>query len=227
MMFSERVKMEDITTWLGRYCSVLTGSEVKDIDGVKTGERRFQVRLHRVGEEIQHLTNTIQLGAYRGSVFYFGQPKECRRCRSKEHLAAQCTADICKICKSTDHLTSQCSTAPVCNLCQSKNHRFKDCPRAYANRVKMTAAQLQTECTITSPPISEQARVVIPAAFAPNMAAATPEPVGNMAAATPEPELVSNDQPLQLAQGRTQKLSASRPLQTYLLLPFECASIGH
>uniref|UniRef100_A0A671WGV7 CCHC-type domain-containing protein n=1 Tax=Sparus aurata TaxID=8175 RepID=A0A671WGV7_SPAAU len=86
---------------------------------------------------LQHLPNTIQLGAFRGSVFYPGQPKECRKCGSLDHLAAACTMDVCRNCKALDHTTAHCPTPVKCNLCSSANHRFKDCPQAYSNRLKL------------------------------------------------------------------------------------------
>lgn len=140
MIFSEKVKNQDVWTWMSRYCEVINAVEVMDIDGIKTGTRRFQVRLHRKDGALQHLPCSIQLGAFRGSVFYPGQPKECRKCGSLLHLAAACTQNACRICKSKDHATSQCSAPVQCNLCSSASHRFKDCPQAYSNRVKLSAA---------------------------------------------------------------------------------------
>ena len=140
MIFSEKVKNQDVWTWMTRYCEVINAMEVMDIDGIKTGSRRFQVRLQRKDGVLQHLPSSIQLGAFRGSVFYPGQPKECRKCGSLSHLAAACTQDICRICRSTDHTSAQCPAPVKCNLCSSTNHRFKDCPLAYSNRVKISAS---------------------------------------------------------------------------------------
>uniref|UniRef100_A0A671XAU5 CCHC-type domain-containing protein n=1 Tax=Sparus aurata TaxID=8175 RepID=A0A671XAU5_SPAAU len=138
MIFSERVRNQDVWTWMARYCEVINAMEVMDIDGIKTGTRRFQVRLIRRQGALQHLPNTIQLGAFRGSVFYPGQPKECRKCGSLDHLAAACTMDVCRNCKALDHTTAHCPTPVKCNLCSSANHRFKDCPQAYSNRLKLS-----------------------------------------------------------------------------------------
>uniref|UniRef100_A0A671WGW1 CCHC-type domain-containing protein n=1 Tax=Sparus aurata TaxID=8175 RepID=A0A671WGW1_SPAAU len=97
------------------------------------------VRCGNAGRQgvLQHLPNTIQLGAFRGSVFYPGQSKECRKCGSLDHLAAACTMDICRNCKASDHTTAQCPTPVKCNFCSSANHSFKDCPQAHSNRVKL------------------------------------------------------------------------------------------
>lgn len=45
MIFSERVRNQDVWTWMARYCEVINPMEVMDIDGIKTGTRGFQVRL--------------------------------------------------------------------------------------------------------------------------------------------------------------------------------------
>ena len=137
VILSEKVRNQDVWTWLSRFCDVTNGMEVTDIDGVKTGTRRFQVRLRRAEGTVQHIPNTIQLGAFRGSAFYPGQPKQCRRCGSLDHLAASCTSNNCKRCKGSDHNTDQCTTPLECSLCSSTSHRFRDCPKAYSNRVKL------------------------------------------------------------------------------------------
>ena len=137
IILSEKVRNQDVWTWLSRFCDVTNGMEVTDIDGVKTGTRRFQVRLRRAEGAVQHIPNTIQLGAFRGSAFYPGQPKQCRRCGSLDHLAASCPSNNCKRCKASDHNTDQCTTPLECSLCSSTSHRFRDCPKAYSNRVKL------------------------------------------------------------------------------------------
>uniref|UniRef100_A0A3Q1IRK8 CCHC-type domain-containing protein n=1 Tax=Anabas testudineus TaxID=64144 RepID=A0A3Q1IRK8_ANATE len=142
VIFSEKVRNQDVGTWLSRYWEVFNGTEVVDIDGIKTGTRRFQVRLRRRDGALEHLPSSIQLGAFRGAVFYPGQPKECRKCGSLQHLASECTQIFCKNCKATDHSSLQCSIPLKCNLCSSTKHKFKDCPQAYANRVKLSTTPL-------------------------------------------------------------------------------------
>lgn len=77
VILSERVRMEDIKTWMSHFCDVITASEVVDIDGIKTGARHFEVKLRRENWLLKHLPNQIQLGTFRGSVVYPGQPKKC------------------------------------------------------------------------------------------------------------------------------------------------------
>ncbi|MBN3314707.1 ZCHC3 protein, partial [Atractosteus spatula] len=139
VMFSELAKTEDIHTWLNQYCTVHHGTEVRDVDGIKTGARKFEVRLlpDNVNGGLRHLPSTIRLGACNGYVFYVGQPKVCRRCGAVGHLASSCTVKCCKTCGKQGHLASDCSMLPKCNLCGSEGHVFKNCPHAYANKLKM------------------------------------------------------------------------------------------
>jgi len=127
MMYSERIKIEDISTWLSMHCSVTKAFQIKDEDGIKTGATKFHVRL-RTNEkgELLHLPSIIQLGTIRGFVFYNGQPKECRKCGSLNHLAAQCESVFCRNCKKHGHLSKNCPVPMKCNLCGADNHRFRD-----------------------------------------------------------------------------------------------------
>ncbi|MGH0187084.1 UNVERIFIED_CONTAM: hypothetical protein FKN15_023670 [Acipenser sinensis] len=142
VMFSELVQYEDILTWLSQYCDVIVGSTVKDEDGVKTGERKFQVKLRRdiVSGDYKHLPNTIQIGSCRGYVFYMGQPKVCRSCGQAGHFSANCDQKFCRNCGAFGHFSNECKLPLKCNLCGESNHVFRDCPFAYANRVKKQRA---------------------------------------------------------------------------------------
>ncbi|KAK6467184.1 zinc finger CCHC domain-containing protein 3 [Huso huso] len=142
VMFSELVQYEDILTWLSQYCDVIVGSTVKDDDGVKTGERKFQAKLRRdiVSGDYKHLPNTIQIGSCRGYVFYMGQPKVCRSCGQTGHFSANCDQKFCRNCGAFGHFSNECKLPLKCNLCGESNHVFRDCPFAYANRVKKQRA---------------------------------------------------------------------------------------
>ncbi|XP_058642404.1 zinc finger CCHC domain-containing protein 3-like [Onychostoma macrolepis] len=155
VMFSERIKLEDISTWLSLHCSFTKAFQIKDVDGVKTGASRFHVRL-RTNEkgELSHLPSMIQLGSIRGFVFYNGQPKECRKCGSLSHLAAQCDAVFCRNCKNHGHNSKACNAPMKCNLCGATNHRFQDCPSAYVNKARQRIGATQ-EGEINLPEILE------------------------------------------------------------------------
>lgn len=145
VILSERVRIEDIKTWMSNFCDIISASEVVDIDGIKTGARRFEVKLRRENGHVKHLPNSIQLGVLRGSVFYPGQPKKCRKCGSLEHLAAVCTSTMCRNCNAGNHSTAQCPVPIKCNLCSSESHLFRDCPQAYSNRLKQSRTVAASE----------------------------------------------------------------------------------
>ena len=142
IMYSENVTVNDIETWLKLKCDVQRYLEVVDRDGIKTGERRFFVKLKRdlTSGQLQHLPSTIQLGRVRGNCFYQGQPKACRKCGSLSHLAAECSSNYCRHCKTASHTTRDCDQPMRCNLCGASSHTFKMCPKSYANITRQRTA---------------------------------------------------------------------------------------
>ncbi|CAL8374569.1 unnamed protein product [Gadus morhua 'NCC'] len=69
---------------------------------------RLQFSRQILLKDLQFSTNELdyifafpgkKLGAFRSSAFYPGQPKQCRRCRSLNHLAASCKSNNCKRCR--------------------------------------------------------------------------------------------------------------------------------
>ncbi|KAG2465999.1 ZCHC3 protein, partial [Polypterus senegalus] len=136
-MLSEKIRIEDIQQWLGRFCKVERGMAGRDEHGIKTGYYNFQVKL-RISEEgdLKHLPPTIQIGAIRGIIFYSGQPKMCRKCEQEGHVAADCKQEKCKNCGELGHLTRNCQEKIMCHLCGENTHSFKSCPLSYANKCK-------------------------------------------------------------------------------------------
>uniref|UniRef100_A0A8C5E7U6 CCHC-type domain-containing protein n=1 Tax=Gouania willdenowi TaxID=441366 RepID=A0A8C5E7U6_GOUWI len=118
---------------------------MRDEDGIRTGARRFYVRLKREAnsELLHHLPSTIQLGQLRGPVFYAGQPKTCRKCGCSSHLVVNCDATYCRNCKSSAHNTKDCNQPMKCNLCGSDAHTFRKCPESYANKTRQMQGKLQ------------------------------------------------------------------------------------
>uniref|UniRef100_A0A8C4TJF8 CCHC-type domain-containing protein n=1 Tax=Erpetoichthys calabaricus TaxID=27687 RepID=A0A8C4TJF8_ERPCA len=121
-MLSEKIRIEDIQQWLGRFCRVERRIAGRDGYGIKTGYYNFQVKL-KVSEEgdLKHLPPTIQIGAIRGIIFYSGQPKMCRKCEQEGHVAADCKQEKCKNCGELGHLTRNCREKIMCHLCGGKN----------------------------------------------------------------------------------------------------------
>ena len=162
LMYSENVTNEDINMWMRLKCEVQRYIEVVDRDGIKTGERRFFIKLRRdpTSGELLHLPSTIQLGRVRGNCFYPGQPKACRKCGSLSHLAAECSRNYCRNCNSDSHTTRDCDQPLRCNLCGASSHTFSTCPKSYANitRQRQTAHGLDTEDVPEADPEQHQAQ---------------------------------------------------------------------
>ncbi|KAG2455202.1 ZCHC3 protein, partial [Polypterus senegalus] len=138
LMFTEKVKLQDISTWLLQFCDVKTSMQMTDEDGIKNGLYKFDVILKKENdtERVIHLPAVIQIGTVRGHVFYSGQPQVCRRCGNEGHKAAECGIIKCRNCKEEGHSTRECRKPIKCNLCGQEEHVFRDCPASYANMVR-------------------------------------------------------------------------------------------
>uniref|UniRef100_A0A8C4SRQ4 CCHC-type domain-containing protein n=1 Tax=Erpetoichthys calabaricus TaxID=27687 RepID=A0A8C4SRQ4_ERPCA len=138
IMYTEKVKIQDISTWLLQYCDVKTSMQMTDDDGIKNGLYKFDIILkkERDTDRVIHLPPVIQIGAVRGHVFYPGQPQVCRRCGKEGHKVLECIVVKCRNCKEEGHSTRECRKQIICNLCGQEAHAFKDCPVSYANIVK-------------------------------------------------------------------------------------------
>uniref|UniRef100_A0A8C4TI29 CCHC-type domain-containing protein n=1 Tax=Erpetoichthys calabaricus TaxID=27687 RepID=A0A8C4TI29_ERPCA len=137
VMFSERIKYEQILQWIERFCVVQRGNIGRDEFGIKTGYYSFLVKLPRNEKgELKHLPPTIQIGGARGLIFYNGQPKVCRKCEEEGHVASQCMVERCRNCGNMGHLARKCTQNIKCHLCGEENHGYKACPKSCANKIK-------------------------------------------------------------------------------------------
>uniref|UniRef100_A0A8C4SVW0 CCHC-type domain-containing protein n=1 Tax=Erpetoichthys calabaricus TaxID=27687 RepID=A0A8C4SVW0_ERPCA len=133
IMYTEKVKIQDISTWLLQYCDVKTSMQMTDDDGIKNGLYKFDIILkkERDTDRVIHLPPVIQIGAVREHVFYPGQPQVCRRCGKEGHKVLECIVVKCRNCKEEGHSTRECRKQIICNLCGQEAHAFKDCPVSY------------------------------------------------------------------------------------------------
>uniref|UniRef100_A0A8C4TBP0 CCHC-type domain-containing protein n=1 Tax=Erpetoichthys calabaricus TaxID=27687 RepID=A0A8C4TBP0_ERPCA len=124
IMCSEKVEIQDISTWLLQFCKVKTSMQMTDEDGIKNGLYKFDVVLKRESEtdRVVHMPPVIQIGVVRGHVFY-----------PEGHKVIDCNTIKCRNCKEEGHSTRQCRRPIICNLCGQEVHAFKDCPVSYAN----------------------------------------------------------------------------------------------
>ena len=57
-----------------------------------------------------------------------GQPKTCRKCGDKGHLASGCKNPRCYNCESPGHRAADCDKQPFCGICLDSKHPMANCP---------------------------------------------------------------------------------------------------
>lgn len=61
-------------------------------------------------------------------IYYESQPRSCRRCGGKDHLANSCKTPRCPNCDESGHQKEQCPDNELCNVCFDDKHRTAFCP---------------------------------------------------------------------------------------------------
>lgn len=134
------VKEQDIRSFLGKYCDVLgVGTKEMDYDGMWNGNRKYAVRFRTRTGGIEYPPASFYIGGVKGYLYFYGQPKTCRRCGEEGHIAALCPNIFCRNCLEAGHLARDCKKPKWCNLCDSIEHMFKDCPdrhKTYAESLR-------------------------------------------------------------------------------------------
>ncbi|KAK6454125.1 zinc finger CCHC domain-containing protein 3-like [Huso huso] len=134
------VKEQDIRLFLRKYCDVLgVGQKEMDYDEMWNGNRKYTVRFKRKIGGFECPPASFYIGGVKGYLYYYGQPKTCRKCGEQGHIAVMCPNIFCRNCLETGHEAKECKKPKSCNLCDSTEHMFKDCP----GRHKTTLSHLR------------------------------------------------------------------------------------
>ncbi|XP_065055323.1 uncharacterized protein LOC135683867 [Rhopilema esculentum] len=73
----------------------------------------------------------VHLGPTCLLVRHEGQPMTCRKCDSRTHLAANCSAKRCYNCGCVGHINADCPESSVCQGCGSSEHHLAQCDTSF------------------------------------------------------------------------------------------------
>ena len=73
----------------------------------------------------------VHLGPTFLLVRHEGQPMTCRKCDSRTHLAANCSAKRCYNCGCVGHINADCPESSVCQGCGSSEHHLAQCDTSF------------------------------------------------------------------------------------------------
>ena len=128
------VETEDnaIRYMLGRYGKVLAGRYLvyKEHPTVYTGTRQYKVELDK------DIPSSVHIGGRSCWIRYFGQPRTCWKCDSKDHFATDCAVKRCYNCLKPGHLAKDCKETTVCTTCLKEGHVSRKCPVSFASKVR-------------------------------------------------------------------------------------------
>ena len=107
---------------LHHYGRVLSFRRDKITDSIESGVRTARMELHR------QIPSIINLAGELLRVWYPNQPKTCRNCGSKDHMAKDCNLVRCHNCEQPGHHKDDCSEPLLCAVCKDHAHPFSECP---------------------------------------------------------------------------------------------------
>lgn len=74
------------------------------------------------------IPSSVRIGGEAIDITDAGQPKTCRKCGDKGHLASGCKNPRCYNCKSPGHRAADCDKQPLCGICLDSKHPMTNCP---------------------------------------------------------------------------------------------------
>lgn len=113
------------TVLIGRlayYGRVLSFRRDRLGEGLFNGVRTARMRLR------EHIPSSLTIVGDTVMFYYESQPRSCRKCGSKDHLANTCKTPRCLNCQESGHRREQCPEKELCNVCLEVNHRTAFCP---------------------------------------------------------------------------------------------------
>ena len=81
-----------------------------------------------------HIPCFLRFGKYQIRVKYDGQPTNCRRCNSRDHLNKDCTHTVCFNCDKLGHHSRMCPDDIRCCICKEEGHMAIDCQHSWYRR---------------------------------------------------------------------------------------------
>ena len=107
---------------LSQYGRVLSFRRDKLSSGILNGVRTARMRLNN------DIPCSLRIVGELIMIYYENQPRTCRRCGSKDHLANSCKSPRCVNCDESGHPVDECPECPLCNVCFSEDHNTPYCP---------------------------------------------------------------------------------------------------
>lgn len=107
---------------LSHYGRVLSFRRDKIADNIDNGVRTARMELHR------HVPSIINLAGELIRIWYPSQPKTCRNCGGRDHLAKNCASVRCLNCEQPGHRSEECEESLMCGVCKAFDHSMADCP---------------------------------------------------------------------------------------------------
>ncbi len=112
------------------FCNVVSKrwNRVQGYPDVCNGIRTYRVRL------LRSVPCYLRFGKFQLRLQHAGQVKTCRRCGMHDHLARDCTNEICFNCDTVGHVARSCPEEMRCCICKDPGHRAIDCPFSWHRR---------------------------------------------------------------------------------------------
>ena len=132
---SGHATVADSAVWgaLSKFGKIKEGRRLfySDFPHIENGVRQLKMKVEK------SLPGSIHFGRAGFQLQHRGQRRECHRCKSTTHLAAQCTVLICYKCRAAGHKAESCTEQLKCVVCGLEGHAYFACPSSLALKVSL------------------------------------------------------------------------------------------